>query len=875
VIILYVAGMKETGDSMKKYAGEEFLNRLYKDLIHSDEVKHTAKGANKNEDLALYFERLQRVSSRAKENKKLDLLKHFYYKKYIIKEEDIPESYFKAQEQLALERGLGHITYDERSKKEEIERIIQEQKESLDRWLEYFYSDDTNHYPMWFKYYVFQNVMKIGYFDKSKNVFTKRTNSTVKPFIEINREAIAMLYDKLFKFLDGKEITDEALEQLIKNGSFNKIYSYLIRKLDAVNKVNGNNDDGIWKKYDQGSDPEILFSEIYGKGTGWCTAGGIEIAKNHLDGGDFYVYFTKDDNGEYTNPRIAIRMEDDIIGEIRGIAEDQNIESEMEKVVEEKINEFPDKDEYKKKVSDMKELTKIYSKHKNDEDLTKEEIRFLYELDSKIIGFGYDIDPRIKEIKSKRNIRADLAKLYSVNEDEVSLTDEEFNEGNKKVHYGYLDLSFYTDPKDVVLPKYMIGNIYLNIEDAEGLELPEELIGNLVLPALKYSRGLILPKKMNGDLWIDNLIYGDGLVFPKEFNGSIKLNNLLKARGMILPEKLNGSLNLKRLNSTEGLVLPKEINGDLYLETLGYPEGLILPEIMNGSLNLQKLAYAEGLKFPDYIKGSLDLSGLIFSKGLQLPKAVTEELYLSQLEEAENLILPEGTKVIDLDSLKIAKNIVFPEKAAIIYAENLISLEDTTLTEFASKNIYFYRLQSLKNVVFPKELKKHLRFRDLTHAEGLVLPEILDGHLCFFSLTNANGITFPKNVTGTLFLEELTSAERLILPEHVGKGLWLAKLKNAENLVLPILSEEGKIDLSSLISARGLVLPECINGSLLLNSLMDIEGIMLPKNKKGEFYNPVTEYLICPFDEEELIEAAKRTETKQFELQSSDGNLKL
>jgi len=103
----------------------------------------------------------------------------------------------------------------------------------------------------------------------------------------------------------------------------------------------------------------------------------------------------------------------------------------------------------------------------------------------------------------------------------------------------------------------------------------------------------------------------------------------------------------------------------------------------------------------------------------------------------------------------------------------------------------------------------------------------------------------------------------------------IAKLKNAENLVLPILSEEGKIDLSSLISARGLVLPECINGSLLLNSLMDIEGIMLPKNKKGEFYNPVTEYLICPFDEEELIEAAKRTETKQFELQSSDGNLKL
>ena len=36
------------------------------------------------------------------------------------------------------------------------------------------------------------------------------------------------------------------------------------------------------------------------------------------------------------------------IAEIRGISENQNIESNMEKVVDKKLEEFPDRDKYKK-----------------------------------------------------------------------------------------------------------------------------------------------------------------------------------------------------------------------------------------------------------------------------------------------------------------------------------------------------------------------------------------------------------------------------------------------------------------------------------------------------------------------------------------------
>ena len=201
---------------------------------------------------------------------------------------------------------------------------------------------------MWFKYYAFQGMVKLGGYDKQNEKYSKRTETTLKPFVELDREALAIVYDEMTRFLNKEEILDEELKAMLKGGNFGKLYSAAIKKIDSISKDDTKSDEGIWKKYEQGSDPNILFNDIHGKGTGWCTAGGLETAKSHLDVGDFYVYYTKDENDKYTNPRIAIRMEWSSIAEIRGVAEQQNLESEMESVVEEKLNEFPDKEEYKK-----------------------------------------------------------------------------------------------------------------------------------------------------------------------------------------------------------------------------------------------------------------------------------------------------------------------------------------------------------------------------------------------------------------------------------------------------------------------------------------------------------------------------------------------
>ena len=102
--------------------------------------------------------------------------------------------------------------------------------------------------------------------------------------------------------------------------------------------------------------------------------------------------------------------EDDIAEDPRGIAPDQHLDPYIVPVLEEKLKEFGDKGTaYKKKSADMKTLTAIEKKQKLSEELSTDEIRFLYQSNSPIEGFGYGSDPRIEEIISQRDIKKDAS----------------------------------------------------------------------------------------------------------------------------------------------------------------------------------------------------------------------------------------------------------------------------------------------------------------------------------------------------------------------------------------------------------------------------------------------------------------------------------
>ena len=620
----------------------DIISKMYKDLHNSERVMHVSKGSDKKRERLLnYFNRLEEIHKRVAESKnKSDekLLKSFYYDLYVIKPEDIPESYFQNQVKLARERGYGNIRLTNEDKKRMTDQVIEDQKHSLDKWIEYFlYDEESKSYEMWEKYWVFQGLQNLGKYDKKTYKFSKRDKTTVYPFPPVEREFIFTTLHLMEDYIKDKK-GDEEIKSALSSGNFKMLYEYVIKQSMLKDKLQSNTTSGKWVKYEQGSDYNILRDSLQGYYTGWCTAAGENFAKSQLAGGDFYVYYSFDNNGEAKIPRIAIRMDGkNKIGEIRGIADRQNMEPEMMPILEEKLKEFPDRDKYLKKEHDMKLLTLIDKKVNNNIELTLDELKFLYEIDSKIEGFGYEKDPRINEIKNKRNIKKDCALVFDVKEEEVALSQEEWEENQNKFKIFVSDLYLYglTSADGLVLPQSVVGNLFLdNLTSAEGLVLPQSVGGDLNLRSLDSAVGLVLPQSVGGILYLSSLTNAVGLVLPQNFSGSLYLVNLTSVEGLVLPQNIGGNLDLRSLDSAVGLVLPQSVGGNLFLDNLTSAEGLVLPQNVGGNLDLWYLTSAEGLILPyGFDLDKLECSSYIKNEILQNP----DKYFRKPPSEEENI----------------------------------------------------------------------------------------------------------------------------------------------------------------------------------------------------------------------------------------------
>lgn len=141
-------------DNKTRDAWIDMISKIYADLHNSQRVLNSSnKSDKKRERIIKYFNRLEEVHNKVSETKSASaekLLKNFYYDLYIIKPENIPESYFNNQIELARERGYGNITLTEEDKEGMISQVIEDQKETLDKWIEYFlYDEESSYYEMW------------------------------------------------------------------------------------------------------------------------------------------------------------------------------------------------------------------------------------------------------------------------------------------------------------------------------------------------------------------------------------------------------------------------------------------------------------------------------------------------------------------------------------------------------------------------------------------------------------------------------------------------------------------------------------------------------------------------------------------------------
>ncbi len=419
-----------------------------------------------------YVDRLEKIFLNPDEKvrkRNLEFFKDKIYDALIIKKENFPESYFELQKRVAREQGRDNVEITSEMRERMIYTAIEEQKTSLENWMDYLTSDDAV-YPPWFKYYSWTQIIKLSQFDKERGEFKKRTNSTVAPFPEIYREPLAKIADIYEKVKeDNKALKDPEIKELFSK-RFPSLYAEFIQKSLSFQVESREEIEGRWVKYDQGDESatENLFKSLENKGTGWCTAG-YQTAETQIGSGDFYVYYTNDKDTNPTQPRLAIRMNGkEEISEVRGVLPHQNVEPILQPILDDKLKEFgSEADSYRKKSADMRRLTEIDKKNEKGEKLTRDDLLFLYEVNSKIEGFGYRRDLRVQEIRSKRNMQEDLFIIFECSPDQIAYHPYEVNE-HTKVYIGPLFSGIFQKNIEHIYTSFPKGKIEMDEVEVGG-----------------------------------------------------------------------------------------------------------------------------------------------------------------------------------------------------------------------------------------------------------------------------------------------------------------------------------------------------------------------------------------------------------------------
>lgn len=288
-----------------------------------------------------------------------------------------------------------------------------------------------------------------------------------------------------------KELVEEFIARL-ETGDFAKLYAFA--QVETAGSMSRESIVGEWVKYPQGGDYKKLAESLYGKGTGWCTAEGS--AKDQVEQGDFYVYYTKNKNGLNTEPRIAIRTVNGQIEEIRGVNPQQELEPELVDIAKEKYKDLPGAEKYEKKDSDMRRMTALYEKCFSldkesgekkylNSNLSKEELNFLYEIDSEIEGFGYQKDPRIAELRGQRNVEEDMSIIFDCEKSQIAYNQNEVNE-NTKAYVGEWNIEVFQKVKNFsniehLYKKFPEEKIFMKtLETDPAIKTPEDAENKLL-----------------------------------------------------------------------------------------------------------------------------------------------------------------------------------------------------------------------------------------------------------------------------------------------------------------------------------------------------------------------------------------------------------
>ena len=457
----------------------------HKDIVESSfnkarQNKEKLPGKNNERRNFAYLSRLDRIVEKYGDKAEQKLWAASA-ENLIMDYEDIPESYWKQQEQILRDNGQGREL--SRYEKEILaEDLIDKQRESINTWANYL-GDKNCPYPLWFKVYAFDGISKMS---NTLNLddadYNRRDNTTALSFPKLNAEILAKVYRQINDFYGvdkenwlAQHSDDEKLVSLVKSANFPKLYAKELVDTKVILKTPERTEDihGDWFEYKLGDEEEIAS---LAEGTKWCVVD-PNVAHNYLvygqygnpeedddydqdyeddddweDGEEydeedddyddddqaetyeddgikvenpeakFIIFRLEDPNSPgvfASNGSASIRLDPDgMVAEVSGLGEGQAIEDALIPIVKEKTLSLPGGEKYLQKFDDKQTLIRLDKKMEKGQDLTKEELSFLYELDRPIATLDtYNSkDPRITELKEKYGIEYALEKGIDVNE---------------------------------------------------------------------------------------------------------------------------------------------------------------------------------------------------------------------------------------------------------------------------------------------------------------------------------------------------------------------------------------------------------------------------------------------------------------------------
>ena len=598
------------------------------------------------------------------------------------------------------------------------------QTETLSQWTSYL---SQSPYDPAFKMLMLDAVVTNNY-DLSIDKYIKRDNKTIRNITPFDAGTLAELYG----MTDSKE--------LLK--TYTEIQSDNAENVVKSNEVKSTK-DGKWLKFNGGENtPQserevnaVALSQLV-QDTYWCTKSN---ASSQLDGGDFYVYATKDKSGKYRS-RIAVRMDGNNVGEVRGNASaKQDVEADMLPVAEKFLREEIPNDSGKKWLDSIEynKKAKALAESMSDKKLSMDMIKEFgvlsgdaskYSVDYGKNGFIERIENIIRAKASTDDVTADLKGKVATRARDLG--------PNTRVFIGEMGYSLYEDFSvglEVVIGDVNIGgnvgidkvslppklkSIYGNVQisggnvDFSALEniygglnigVSAESLGNIkVVSGDFYLMGNTSSLKDLGKIEVINSQYTfeipDGvkeLKYLKTVNGNLRGTGELKSLGSL--ENINGALlagdgNIKSLGNL------KNITGDIYApETLLKIDGVnIVGDVnisvdteivnikkINGDLRIQRRTEDETNKLPkidsvEEVTGSLSISGDI--KTLGNLRRVGGRLFIgsNNLETFGNLEYVGGDLSTLSDSLKSFGNLKYVGEDLKVFSnviEDLGSLE--------------------------------------------------------------------------------------------------------------------------------------------------------------------------------------------------------